>query len=341
VKAARGSIGRAVDQPKNDVRFYLFHGPDEGQSHALATRLVEALGATKCAISAAAVKSDPASLVDEASAMSLFGGKRVVWIEPATKDLEGALTALFDAPATESPVVGIAGALPKSSSLLKLAEASPLALAYASYAPEGQDAERMVIDVARRFGLKISPPVAARLAASGGNDQAIIAQELQKLALYIGASPQAPKELDHPAIDAVGADSAEGDLQRLADLALTGDVAGLTEELARLPASAIEAVPVIRSLQRRLLMLAPLRARLERGERADAVLTPLFFRERPKVQQMLTRWSAEGLATIAERAGRLERELLQPRRRPESRVTEAEALSEELFAIARKAKNSR
>jgi len=73
----------------------------------------------------------------------------------------------------------------------------------------------------------------------------------------------------------------------------------------------------------------------------DAVLTSLFFRERPKVQQMLARWSAIGLATIAERAGRLERELLQPRRRTESRVSEAEALSEELFAIARKAKSSR
>jgi len=341
VKAAKGSIGRAVDQPRNDIRFYLFHGPDEGQSRALASRLVEALGATKCAISAATVKSDPASLVDEASAMSLFGGKRIVWIEPATRDLEGGLTGLLDAPATESPVVGIAGALPKSSPLLKLAEASPLALAYASYAPEGQDAERMVIDVGRRFGLKISPPVAARLAEGGGNDQAIIAQELRKLALYIDASPQAPKELDHSAIDAVGVDSAEGDLQRLADLALAGDVAGLTGELARLPASATEAVPVIRSLQRRLIMLAPLRARLERGERVDAVLTSLFFRERPKVQQMLARWSAIGLATIAERAGRLERELLQPRRRTESRVSEAEALSEELFAIARKAKSSR
>jgi DNA polymerase-3 subunit delta len=341
VKAAKGNIGRAVDQPSGDIRFYLFHGPDEAQSRALASRLVEALRATKFALSASAVKGDPASLVDEASAMSLFGGRRVIWIEPATKDLEEGLAALLDAPATESPVVGIAGALPKSSPLLKWAEASPLALAYASYPPEGQGAERMVIDLGRRFGLKISPPVAARLADTAGNDQAIIAQELQKLALYVDASPQAPKELDHSAIDAVGAANAEGDLQRLADLALAGDVDGLTEELARLPASGTEAVPVIRSLQRRVLMLAPLRARVERGERADGVLTSLFFRERAKVQQMLARWNAEGLATVAERAGKLERELLRTRVRPESRVSEADALSEELFAIARKARSAR
>ena len=92
----------------------------------------------------------------------------------------------------------------------------------------------MVIDLGRRFGLKISPPVAARLADAAGNDQAIVAQELQKFALYIDASPQAPKELDHGAIDEVGADNAEGDFQRLADLALAGRSTSLTDELARL-----------------------------------------------------------------------------------------------------------
>ena len=48
----------------------------------------------------------------------------------------------------------------------------------------------MVIDLGRRFGLKIAPPVAARVADAAANDQAIVAQELQKLALYIDASPQ-------------------------------------------------------------------------------------------------------------------------------------------------------
>ena len=47
MKAGKSSIGRALDQPGADIRFYLFHGPDEGQSRALAARLLEALGASK------------------------------------------------------------------------------------------------------------------------------------------------------------------------------------------------------------------------------------------------------------------------------------------------------
>ena len=339
MKAAKSSIGRSVDQPDAGVRFYLFHGQDESQSRALAARLAEALGAKFVLLSAGSVKLDPALLVDEAGAMNLFGGKRLVWIEPATKDIEEGVIALLEGPATESPVVAIAGALQKTSALLKLAEASPDALAFASYVPEGPDAERLVIDLGRRVGLKIAPPVAARIAAGAGNDQAIIAQELEKLSLYVDASPHAPKELDHEALDAVGADTAEGDFLRLADLALGGAVAELADELARLPAGRSEGIPVVRSLQRRLHMLAPARAKMERGARLDDAMTSLgrslFWKDKALVGRMLSKWSAEDLAKVAERAGKLERDLLF------SDAPEREALGEELLAIARKARNAR
>ena len=336
MKVNAGGVGRAVDQPNPAIRLYLFHGPDESQSRALGARLLETLCATKFIVPGGSIKSDPAALVDEASAMSLFGGKRAIWIEPATKDIEAGVVALLEGPAPESSVIAIAGALTPASPLRKLAEASPNALAYAAYLPEGDGAARMVADIGRRYGLKIAPPVATRLADSCGNDQAIVAQELQKLSLYVGASTEAPKELDHSAIDAVGAESAEGDFQRLADLALAGELNELSEELARLPAGGSEAIPVTRSLQRRLLMLAPLRARIERGEKVDAVMTSagraLFFKEKAKVQRMLSKWSADELATIAARAGKLEHALIF------TPTPDREALGEELLAIARKAR---
>jgi DNA polymerase-3 subunit delta len=338
VKASKSSIGRSVDQPDGGVRLYLFHGPDEAQSRALAARLLEALSASKFIVAAGAVKSDPAVLTDEAGAMSLFGGKRAIWIEPAGEDIADGVEALLEANAAESPVVAIAGALRKTSALLKLAEASKQALAFAAYAPVGADAERMVIDVGRRFGLKIAPPVAARIADAAGNDQAIVAQELQKFALYLDASPQAPKELDHDSIEAVGADLPEGNLSKLVDLALSGELGELADELARLPNST-EAIPVVRALQRRLLQLAPLRARMELGERLDAVMTSmgksLFWKDKALIGKLLDRWDAGGLATVAERAGRLERGLLF------SPAPDQEALGEELLAIARAARGRR
>ena len=338
MRAAKGTIGRAVDRPDPNVRFFLFYGPDEAQSRALAARLLEALAAAKFVIISGAVKSDPAALADEAGALSLFGGKRLIWIEPAGDEIASGVEALLEGPATESPVVAIAGALRKTSALLKLAEGSPHALAFAAYAPEGQEAERMVADVGRRYGLKVSPPVAARLADACGNDQAIVAQELQKLALYIDASPQGPKELDHDAIDAVGADLQEGETAHLADLALTGRVGDLAVELGNLPGGA-ESIPVVRALQRRLLQLAPSRARIERGESPDAVMTSLgkslFWKDKPMVAKMLAMWDSKRLATVAQRAAKLESDLLF------SPAPDQDALGEELIAIARVAASRR
>jgi DNA polymerase-3 subunit delta len=336
VKLQRGAIGRAVDQPDPAIRFYLLHGPDEAQSRALGARLIEALRASRFIISAGDVKSDPAVLADEAGAMSLFGGKRVIWIEPAGDEITPGVQALLEANAAESPAVAIGGSLRRASALLKLAEASPAAIAFASYVPEGRDAERMVANVGRTLGLKVSPPVAERLAEACAGDQAIAARELEKLALYIGASPQSPKELSDEALDAVGAALPEGNFARLADLALAGDMKALADELGSLSRAGTEAIPVIRALQRRLLMLAPARARVDRGESAEAVLTSLgkslFWKDKPLITRLLDRWDSAGLATAAERAGRLERELMF------SDAPPAEALGEELVAIARAAR---
>ena len=335
---AKSNIARAIDQPSPDVCFYLFHGPDVAQSRALGDRLLQGLEAERFIVPAAALKTDPAALADEASAMSLFGGKRVLWVEPAGEDIRAAVEALLAVAKPESPVVAIAGALAKSSALRKLAEGSRAALAFAAYVPEGADAARMVIDVGRRLGLKIVPPLAARLADGCGNDQAVVAQELQKLALYVDASPHSPRELDTDAVDAVGAELEGGDLPRLADLALSGDLRGLADELARLP-GATEAIPIVRALHRRLLMLAPARARVEAGERPDAVMTALgkslFWKDKELFGRLLGLWDAKGLARIADRTSQLERNLLF------SPAPDREALGEELLSIARAARGRR
>ena len=336
MKSSRGSIGRALDQPDSALRLYLLHGPDEGQSRALGDRLLKGLGAGRFVVLGGTIRSDPALLVDEAAAMSLFGGARVIWIDPAGDEIAESAEALLSAPACESPVVAIAGALRKTSALLKLAEGHPLALAHASYLPEGQDADRMVTEVGRTYGLRIPGAVAARIATACSCDQAIVGQELAKLALYVDASPESPKELDHDAVDAIGAAMPEGDFLRLADLALCGRMAELADELARLPAGGTEAIPVIRALQRRLLMLAPIRARIERGERPEAVMTSLgktlFWKDKPLVAQLLASWNAVAVATASERAGKLERQLML------TPVPTVEALGEELMALARAAR---
>jgi len=223
--------------------------------------------------------------------------------------------------------------------LLKLAEAHPAALSHCSYVPEGRDMDRVVVDLARAAGLRISPDVAQRVASSANNNQAIAAQELDKFALFLGADRENPGELDHATIDLLGADSAESDLMRLGDFALAGRMEDLLDELSRLPHGGTEAIPILRALQRRLLMLAPLRARVEQGERVDGVMAlmgkALFWKDKPLIQRLLSTWSAERLAEAASRVSTLERQLML------TPVCDEAALGETLVTIARAAGRGR
>ena len=50
MKAARAGLLSALDRPNPAIRLYLFHGPDEAGSRALAERLLKGLGAEKFAM---------------------------------------------------------------------------------------------------------------------------------------------------------------------------------------------------------------------------------------------------------------------------------------------------
>lgn len=335
MKANKATLGAVLDRPDPKTRFYLFYGADESSSRTLADRLLKGLGAAKLVIDPKAVKGDPALLGDEAGAMGLFGDKRAIWIEPASEDIVTSVETVLEGPAAENPVIAVAGALRKTSALLKLAEAHPAALAHVSYPLEGRDAERLVVEAGRAEGLRITADVASRIAEACANNQAIIASELAKFALYLDASSENPRQLDSETIDLLGADSGESDWLHLGDLALDGRIGALTEQLQRLPPGTPEAIPIVRSLQRRILQLAPLRARIEGGERLDGVVTSmgksLFWRDKPLMQRLLSRWNAARLAQIAERMSLLERRLMFT-----SAPIDA-VLGEELIAVARAA----
>lgn len=339
MKAAKGSFPAGLDRPDPTIRFYLFHGPDEAGSRALAERLLVGLSAEKSVMPGEAIKGDAARLADEAVAISMFGGKRAIWIEPAGDEIAEGVEALLGASACESPVIAVSGSLRKTSPLLKTADAHAAALSHISYVPEGRDLERLIAELGRESGLRVTPDLVQRIAAASAGNQAIILQELSKFALYLGADPANPKDLDSETVDLLGADSAEADQMRLGDLALTGQMGDLLSELARLPHGGSEAIPILRALQRRLLMLAPLRARVEQGESIDGVMTSmgksLFWKDKPVVRRLLSVWTAKRLSEAAARVSALE---LQIMLRP---LSNDAALGEALVTLARAAGRGR
>jgi DNA polymerase III subunit delta len=306
MKADRGLIERALDTAAPQYRLFLLYGPDESGSRDLARRIEKSLGADaeRIDLSGPTLKGDPARLTDEAAAIALFGGRRHIRVEPAGDEIDEAVEALLTAAAAGNPVVVVAGALRKDSRLLKRALADPAALAFASYAPEGAQADRVANDIGRAHGLRMRPDVAQRLAAATGADRALLPREIEKFTLFLDATPEDPLDLEHDALDALGADAEEGDLTRLVDLLLDGRGGEAEGELARLAGEGITGIPVLRAVQRRLLLLAELRAASDGGSIEPALARAgkaIFWKEQDALRRQAPRWDSAGLATAINR----------------------------------------
>ena len=315
MKPAEARVIQALDRADPAIRLYLLYGPDEAASRAHAARLAKALGAEaeRIDLTAQALKADPARLADEAAAISLFGGRRWIRIDPATDEALGAIAALLEAPAAGNPVAAIAGTLRKDAALLKLVAGNPAVLTLASYVPEGRNADALVVELGRERGLQIRPDVARRIAAAGGGDRALITRELEKLALYVDAAPDRVRPVEHDALDALGTASEEGDLARLTHAVFAGQPQRTDQELARLASEGIEGITVLRALSRRALQLAQLRSQMAAGDSVDRVMETagkaIFWKERDAIADQLGRWSPQALATAIGRIAEAERQV--------------------------------
>nr|WP_047167275.1 DNA polymerase III subunit delta [Sphingomonas sp. Y57] len=339
MKADAGQIQRALDRPDPGIRLILLYGPDESGSRALATRLDKAMGAEaeRIDISGAQLKEDPARLADEAASISLFGGARHIRVDPAGDEIIDAAQALLEAPSAGNPVVVIAGNLRKDAKLVKLALASPTALAFASYLPEGRAADQVAVEIARELGLRIDSRAAQAVVAATNADRALIARELEKLALFVDASPDDPKPADTAAFETIGAVNDESDLSAIVDAVMGGRPEQAAAELALIGAP--EAIGAVRAVLRRLAQIAPLRAEVAAGQSVNAVMASagkaIFWKDQKVVAGLLQRWSPDRIATAMTRLAALERAYKR------SGAPGMILIGEELLTIARVAASAR
>lgn len=336
MKASRAEIERALDRPADRIRCFLLYGPDEAGSRALADRLGKAMGAEaeRIDLEGSVLSKDPALLADEAASSSLFGGARWIRVRASGDEVIDAFEALLDGAQGGNPVAIIAGALKPASKLLKAALASKQVLACASYALEGRDADQVVASMGGALGLRIAPAMARRIAEDATGDRAIIAQELEKIALYLDAGDGPAKDVDIDVLEAIGAGEGETSSGALVDAVLTGNVRATVEELKQLIEGGEDGIPLVRAMLRRLLQLAPLRAEADHTSLAAATKS-VFFKDKANIEAELRRWTSADLGKLVDRITIAQGQLM------ESGSAGPMIASQELLTIARAAARGR
>src|SRR6218665_567823 len=121
-----------LQKSARQFRFFLVYGPDRGLVSERAGLLAKSSGValddpfSVVKLDASAFQNDPGRLLDEANAIGLFGGSRLVWVRASgnEKSLSDSLALLTSTPVSDSTVLIEAGDLKKGTGLRKVAEQS-------------------------------------------------------------------------------------------------------------------------------------------------------------------------------------------------------------------------
>jgi DNA polymerase III subunit delta len=282
-----------VRAPSGTVRAILLHGADEGLVRERAKSLTVAVaGALDDAFrvvefAADRLNEDPARLADEAAAMSLTGGRRVVRIT-AVADRHASLIGEFLAAGGrdgDALVIAEAGKLAFRSSLLALFEGAKNALALKCDGDDARALTELIVAVLGEARLTASDAALAYLREHLGVDRQISRRELEKLISYWG-DDSSPITLE--ACRACIGSSAAIAFADVLDAAANGQMAALDRALDRALLAGESPIALLRAAQRHMQRLYAARGRAD-GEGQDGSPGPSYGRQNNFALQ-LRRW---------------------------------------------------
>jgi DNA polymerase-3 subunit delta len=173
--------------------------------------------------------ADPARLVDEALTVSLFGGRRGIWVKAGSRDCVRAVEALLRVELHDCQIVIEAGDLRRNAPLRSVCERAPTVAVIACYADAERDLVRLIDSELRTEGLSITNDARAALVALLGADRTASRGELRKLTLYARGT----SGVDIDDVMAVVADASALALDAIVDAAFTGRPAEVETQWAR------------------------------------------------------------------------------------------------------------
>jgi DNA polymerase III subunit delta len=295
VKLSPQRVGAFLREP-GACRVVLLYGEDVGMLRDRASVLVRAVaGSLDDPFLVAELSRDEVTrLLDEAASLPLIPGRRVVRVRDASDAATGAVTALLRG-AAPALVILEAPALPTRSRLRSLVEAAPDAVAIGCYPEEGRALEETIRSVMKDMSVAIEGDALAWLTAQLGADRASTRQELEKLALFVGAGGRVDLEA---ALACVG-DLAGLSLDDALFAATEGNVPMADRALELAIAEGAAPVGVLRAGLMHLQRLHRVRLAVEDGlpaaEAMKSARPPVFFRRTGSFTKALGLWSSGGL----------------------------------------------
>ena len=318
MKLTQSNFAASAQRAARDCRVFYFCGPDEAGAHDAAQAIVALLpaGSERIELAGAELRRDPVRLSDEARSTSLFGGARYIFVRTAGDEACEAVETLLDSPVEPCPVLIVASSASDKSRIAKLLGDRGDALVAIFHPPELKAVTAAVRSLADAAGLRLDNAIAERIAKACALDTRMARAEIDKLALYLDATPQAPRTADAQALDAIGAKNEDDGFAAVVNCVLGGDLGRLSGELSRVREMSLNPVGLLLAFERRAAQLAQLAARLgprgdvQRFVEGERQARRIFFRDAADLAVQLGRWRGRRLERLIARLVALHRELL-------------------------------
>ncbi len=342
MKAGQKDFASVAPRAARSAKIFLFCGPDEAAAadaaHTIAG-LLENPG-ERVDLAGGDLRRDPVLLGDEARSNSLFGDSRHIVVRCAGDESHDAVANLLSGEAEPCPVLIVATGATDKSRTAKLLADRPDALVAMFYPPDLRSLAATIRERAGKEGVKLNDEMATRIASAAGLDIRLALSEVTKLALYLDAAPERPREATPAALDAIGAVHEDDGFAALVDVVLGGRVDRLAGELRRMREGQLNPVGVLLAFERRAAQLAQLAAKLgPRGDvsallEAEKGARRVFWKDVPALTRQLAVWRGARLERLVERLMALHRALLSNSH--DSGLILMQALAEMTRAAARK-----
>jgi DNA polymerase-3 subunit delta len=237
---------------------------------------------------------DAQTLLGEATAAALTGGRRVVRVRDAHETLLKAVEMLAKDP-PDALVILEAGELTGKSKLRAACEKSAAAAAIACYAIDSARLPQAVTARLRAHNIAIDTDAAAWVANNIPGEEGPLRQAVELLTLYAGTEPR----LTLADVSAALADGGGDSMQDAVDATVSGDPAAVDHALALAYDEGVSPVGILRMLLSELSRLRVAAGAIAEGasvaEAMGSIRPPVFFRRQKLVTHALSIWSVPAL----------------------------------------------
>ncbi|MEP3232086.1 MAG: DNA polymerase III subunit delta [Hyphomicrobiales bacterium] len=288
---------------KNKAGFHpviLIYGPDQGlvseRTDAISRLALEGNDdpLSKLTLESDDIANDPGRLIDEANAVALFGGDKVIRVRlNGTRQITKSITAVLEEGSGQSLVLIEGGDLKKSNPVRSLIEKSKTAIAIPCYADDSRSLNMLLQEELQTNNVRISQDAQALLLSLIGQNRQTSRNEIQKLCLY--AHDKGEITVDD--VELLIGDASASLVDDTIDWVLLGQLQLGLKNFENSLVMGHNSFQTIIVLQRHLTRLQLFSADIANGasvrDVVDRARPPIHFKRKQAVSKQVTIWRGE------------------------------------------------